>query len=368
MRIAYGIHGYGRGHAARSLAVLSELASRHEVLVLTGGDATPLLTRFPLAPIPILVFGYSGSRVSTLRTLRENAALLSALALADGPVLEVEAVLRRFQPDVVISDSEPLVLRAAGRLGVPRIALDHVGIIAWCRPAAPPGDAIQLARDGAIYRLIMGSPERVLVSSFFEARPRRADVTVIPPVLRERVRRAESRDDGHLLVYFNKPQLFTPDVLSALADSGVPAIVYGAGVEGRRGAIRFRAVSEEAFVEDLASARAVLATAGHQLASEALHLGKPMLLYPEDTAEQRLNARELVRLGAAVHARRGGLTREVLRAFLDAQDGRRGALSRLPRDGNVQALSILEEHLRAVGAPVRAQVNRLVAGAGSSPS
>jgi UDP:flavonoid glycosyltransferase YjiC (YdhE family) len=34
MRILYGVHGYGRGHAVRSLAVLSELRLRHEVLVL----------------------------------------------------------------------------------------------------------------------------------------------------------------------------------------------------------------------------------------------------------------------------------------------------------------------------------------------
>jgi len=38
MKIAYGIHGYGRGHSSRALAILPELARRHELLLLAGGD------------------------------------------------------------------------------------------------------------------------------------------------------------------------------------------------------------------------------------------------------------------------------------------------------------------------------------------
>ncbi len=365
MRILYGVHGYGRGHAVRSLAVLSELRLRHEVLVLAGRDAAPLLAGFPIVPIPGLGFGYRGSRLSALRTLRSSARILSGLALANGPVAEVERALLRFAPDVVVSDSEPLVLRAAGRFGVPRIGLDHVGIIAWCRPSAPAGDALQLGRDAAIYRLLMGWPERVMVSSFFAAPARRKDVTVIPPVLRDRVRRAEPRDGGHLLVYFNQPRLLTPGVLSAVAGCGVPAIVYGAGLEDRRGRVHFKKIDEAAFVDDLASARAVLATSGHQLASEALHLGKPMLLCPEDSAEQRLNARELVRLGAARSVGRAGLSPQVLRGFLDRVDEHRGALSRVPRDGNSRAISVLEAHFRTLATGVRPPGRaRRVAGGG----
>ncbi len=310
MRIAYGVHGYGRGHAVRSLAVLSELAQRHELLALAGEDAGPILSGFPLVRIPGLVFGYRGEHISAFQTLSENARLLSALALGGGPVGEVEALLRRFRPDVIVSDSEPLVLRAAGNLGIPRIGFDHVGIIAWCRPEAPAGDALALGRDGATYRMLMGHPERVVVSSFFEAPPRRRDVTLVPPVLRERVRRAKPREGEHLLVYFNQPQLLTPPILTAVADAGIPAIVYGAGREGREGSVVFKKIDQASFVEDLASARAVLATSGHQLAAEALYLGKPMLLCPEECAEQRLNARELVRLGVARAVRRGELTRD----------------------------------------------------------
>jgi uncharacterized protein (TIGR00661 family) len=362
MRIAYGVHGYGRGHAVRSLSVLPELSRRHEVLVLAGGEAAPLLRGFPLLRIPSLVFGYRGSQISAWRTLRENVITLSGLALGSGAVAKIEEALRRFQPDAVVSDSEPLILRAAGRLGIPRISFDHVGIIAWCRPEAPPGDALQLARDAAAYLLLMGSPERAVVSSFFTAPRRRADVAVIPPVLRERVLRAQAWEGDHLLVYLNQRRLFTREMLSAVAGCGLPAIVYGTGRVGRWRGVQFKRIDEAKFVEDLASAKAVLATAGHQLASEALHLGKPMLLCPEETAEQRLNARELGRLGVAKVTSARRLSQEVLGGFLEGLEAHRVALSRVPRDGNAQALSLLERHLRelAGGAAAIAPARRAI--------
>ncbi len=342
MRIAYAVHGYGRGHAARSLAVLTELAARHEVLVLAGTDAVPLLSRFPLVRIPCMGFAYDGTRLSSARTLRENARLLAALACGGGPVAALEASLGRFRPDVVVSDSEPLSLRAAGRLGIPRIGLDHVGIIAWCRPRAPLADALQLGRDALAYRLLLGRPERVVVSSFFAAPARRRDVVLVPPVLRARVLAATPQDRGHLLVYLNQPRLLTPGVLSAIAGAGLPAVVYGAWDEHRAGSVRFKPIDEAGFVEDLASARAVLCTAGHQLASEALYLGKPMLLCPEDSAEQRLNARELLRLGVARSVDHARLDGPALRTFLDGADAHRQALAAVPRDGNARALEVLE--------------------------
>ena len=39
MRIAYGVMGYGRGHAMRTLSVLPELMKEHEITVFTAGDA-----------------------------------------------------------------------------------------------------------------------------------------------------------------------------------------------------------------------------------------------------------------------------------------------------------------------------------------
>jgi len=49
LKIAYGVMGYGRGHATRVRSVLPALLERHDVTVFAGGDAVPVLA--PLAPV-----------------------------------------------------------------------------------------------------------------------------------------------------------------------------------------------------------------------------------------------------------------------------------------------------------------------------
>ncbi len=45
MRIAWAVHGYGRGHATRVSALLPALSERNELLLFAGGDAYDLLAR-----------------------------------------------------------------------------------------------------------------------------------------------------------------------------------------------------------------------------------------------------------------------------------------------------------------------------------
>ena len=64
------------------------------------------------------------------------------------------------------------------------------------------------------------------------------------------------------------------------------------------GNVRYRPFSEKGFIDDLASARAVVAGGGFTLMGEAVFLGKPMLAIPVGGQfEQVINARYLQHLG-----------------------------------------------------------------------
>jgi uncharacterized protein (TIGR00661 family) len=344
MRIAYGVHGYGRGHAMRVGALLPELGRCHSVRVFAGGDAREVLA--PLAdvePIPCLRYVYRGERISWTRTAAANAAFMADL-VGRGPVSRrIEEQLERFRPHVVISDTEGLLMRAAARLGIPTIGLDHVGVIGHCRPAAPLGDLAQLVLDGSFYRFLVGGADRVIISSFYEVPPRRPGVRFVAPILRESVLAVRPSEGRHLVVYFNKGRhLYAPHVHQALQALPVPVVAYGTGREGQDGSVTFRPFDEATFVEDLASCRAVLATGGHQLMGEALHLGKPMLVAPEASAEQRLNARELERLGFGRQVAHRDITEDLLRGFLADVDRLRSSLPLASRNGNAEALGTIE--------------------------
>jgi uncharacterized protein (TIGR00661 family) len=346
MRIAYGVHGYGRGHATRALAVLTDLAERHSIQVFAGGDARgPLRGSFPVESTPTLAFAHhSDGRRSSLRTLRKNLPLLRDLLLEGPLTTAVTAAIRDFAPDVVISDAEPWTHWAAWRLGIPRIGFDHFGVLVHCRIPLPWPDRLKSVLDKGLYQLLMGAPERTLVSSFFEAPTRTRAVEVIPPLLRDSVLEVSASAGEHLLVYLNQGQAqLGSALLNALAATGREVRFYGSARRGREGNIVFRPAADRAFLEDLASSLAVVSTAGNQLVGEAIYYGKPLLVMPESCVEQRLNAAFVERLQIGSQVPMRALTGETLNAFLLhaprftanarllAADGRRAAVTHIER-------------------------------------
>ncbi|MCY2964475.1 MAG: hypothetical protein NT069_12715 [Planctomycetota bacterium] len=349
MRILYGVHGYGRGHATRSLAILAELRQSHQVLVLAGGDAyAAMAADHHVVRIPTLGFAYgerTGKR-SNWRTFTRNIS--AALDLWwRGPVCDMVAdQFAEFGPDVVISDAEAFTHHVAARLKIPRIGIDHIGIMAHCRPSVPRFDRLKAWIDTITYRQLIGDPERVIVSSFFDAPPRRPGVCVVGTMPRRELFDLESRDAGHLLVYFNKGEhQLNPQMLDTLATSGLRVRVYGTRSIGRQGAIEFLPLSNLPFLEDLAGCRAVISTAGNQLMGEALLLGKPVLVMPEQCVEQRMNALAVERMGIGEQMSSKQFTPPALRSFLDRSPQYSANTVGKFRDGRSEALAAIERFL-----------------------
>ncbi|MGC9454251.1 MAG: glycosyltransferase family protein [Phycisphaerae bacterium] len=346
MRIAYGVHGYGRGHASRALAVLPELTVRHEVLILAGGDAYAAL-RNDYAPVRIPTLRYShypGGRLSKHRTIKRNLPAVLGFALGGPDVEMIGEAIEEFAPDIVVSDSEPWTHQAAERLQIPRISFDRYGALAYCRWPMRRRDRLAAAAEALAYQWLMGRPQRVIVASFYDAPPRRPNVRVVGPVLRPAVRRQTPEQGDYLLVYFANGEMhFTPRVAEALQATGVPVRAYGIGRSGREGNIEFRPPGNEAFVQDLAGSRAVFSTAGNQLISECLYFRKPVLVMPEDSLEQRLNAAAVERMNIGQSTTRDKISREQLDSFLAAEQQYRNAMPEEVRDGRAEAVGAIEQ-------------------------
>lgn len=343
MRIAYGVMGYGRGHATRAAAVLPALAAEHEVTVFAGGDAYRWLSpRFPCVRIPTLGYAYGDrGRHSISRTVARNLSPLTDLLVRGPACLAVEREFQRRGVELVISDSEAFCHQAARRLRRPRISFDHVGIIAWCRPHFPPELWWQGRRDAAVYRALMGEPEAVLISSFYRAAPRRRDVEMVGPLLRPAVHRYRPRRGEHLLVYLNQGAHQFRALRRTLRLLDLPVRIYGTPLRGAVENLEFRPPSESGFLDDLAGCRAVICTAGNQLVGEALHYAKPILALPEDAFEQRLNACLIERLGVGARAELTGLTPSDVDRWLAAETRFAANAAALAGDGRAAAIEIL---------------------------
>ena len=346
MRIAYGVHGYGRGHSSRALAVLPQLTARHEVLVLAGDEAHAALAgEYDVVRIPVMryVLNAAGRR-SALRTLA-GGLVASRDRAWGGPGLQVvRSAVEAFKPDVIVSDSEAWTHRAGKLLGLPRISFDHFGVLVWCDWPMGGPDRVVCRIESMLYlQMMSGGGDRAVVASFYAPPVRRSGVRVVGPVLREIVRGQAPSAGDYLLVYLaNGQRHYTPRVEAALKALTVPTIVYGVGREGTDGAVEYRAPSNTRFVADLAGCRAVFATAGNQLISEAMHFRKPMLLLPEDSLEQRLNATAVERMGAGLATTRKTISPERVRELLDRANELAANIPPVT-DGRAEAVAAIEQ-------------------------
>ena len=348
MKIAYGVMGYGRGHAMRTSAVLPSLMQQHEITVYAGGDAYDVLAKqFPTVRIPTLGYVYNArGGHSTAKTLRNNFAPMADLLFGGhgSEIVEREMTARGTQ--LVISDSEAWTHRAARRLKLPRISFDHIGIIGYCKPHFPPELWLLGMRDALSYRAAMGIPERILISSFYPAEGAYPGVKIVGPMLRDEVLRVQPKPGDFLLAYFNKGEhQYLPHIDRALRLLDCKVVVYGTPYRGTVENLDFRAPSNEWFVHDLAHCKAVLSTAGNQTIGEAIHFGKPILAIPEEAFEQRLNAHIIERMGVGMRGDRLRLTPSDVDRFMGNYEYYRSNMAEHAGDGRAEAIETLQRYI-----------------------
>lgn len=292
-------------------------------------------------PVPGLRQVIRGNRAQLVATARANLDLTWCSPEIIGHAADW---LTEHGADVVVADHEPFVARAAARLAVPVVALSHQLILTETRPHVPLRHVPSwLGTALGIGVLAPRKPDAAVVPSFFFPPLRRGSrATLVPPILRDDVLSLRPTDGDRLLVYVNEGAGMAR-MLDVLGRFGIPTDVYGLDPALTSPAsVTLRAPSRDGFLDHLASAHAVVSTAGFTLLSEALHLGKPVLALPNrGFFEQAVNAlalREQHR-GDAVF---GSLRLSHLSAFLDRADGYRQPRALDGTAGRERAADVIE--------------------------
>ena len=350
MKILYGVAGEGMGHATRSRVVLDELVKQHEVRIVTSGRAHEYLTqRFGhVHGIWGLTLAYDDNVISRWQTVVQN--LRGSISGWPGNVAEYYRLAEAFDPDVVVTDFEAFATLFAKRHGLPLISLDNIQIVDRC--AHDPDLVGRHDADFWLARRIVGmkAPRALhyLVTTFFYPPVRRRGTTLVPPILRPEVLAAAPEPGEHLLVYQTASGNDT--LPETLARSGVSCRIYGLrrdliedAVEGN---LTYRPFSEAGFIDDLRTARAVVAGGGFTLLSEAIYLRKPILSIPvAGQFEQELNALYLEDLGYGAYA--SSATDSAISVFLERLPDYERALAGYEQDGNTHTMAAVGHQLEA---------------------
>ncbi|MEN0110958.1 MAG: glycosyltransferase family protein [Planctomycetota bacterium] len=302
--IFYGVMGEGRGHAARARAMTERLRGEARVALFTSNDALAFLrtayagdAEVEVRDIPGLKFHYRGDQLNNVKTVTEGLRFWAALGRN---ARAMDDAFRSEKPDLVVTDFEPLVARAARRHGVPVVSLDHQHFLSTYDLTSLPKRLQRWAwlMSWSIWAFDLRQ-QRTIVSAFYKPPLRAAcdGVTQVGPLLRPAVAERTAHRGGHVLSYLRRAT--PPRVVDLLTESPLPVKVYGLGDRPPRGAVTFHPIDEDTFLDDLAGCDCVVAAAGNQLLGEALHFGKPVLALPEEHHhEQNINACFLEQMGA----------------------------------------------------------------------
>jgi uncharacterized protein (TIGR00661 family) len=270
-----------------------------------------------------------------------DASLLQNVLLSPSMLFQNAAAyvddVRHFKPKIVFSDFDSYAYFFAKRFKLPIVSIDNQQIIHKCKhdDEITKGVFADYRATRAFVKAKLPGCDHYLITSFFTPaiRPKFADcVTIIPPILRREILDAQPTVGDHVLVY----QTSTSDKALLAELNRLPRrrfVVYGLRRDAVQGNCTLRSFSEESFVKDLASARAVVTNGGLSLIHEAIYLRKPILSVPvRHQFEQEMNARYLERYEYGLAAPRTDA--DVLEAFLRQEHKYTRALRRHHQKGN----------------------------------
>ena len=290
MNILYGIQGTGNGHVTRSTQIIDCLQQKGAVVdVIFSGCGPDKIFDKQTITSPGFYKGFTFSaEQGKIRLLH------TALNLSVGQFIKDVWNFDAAPYDLVITDFEPVSAMVARKNRLPSIGIGHQ--YAFCH-------AIPMDRATPFSRLIMNrfAPADLSIGLHWH----HFDAPILPPVIPDPIRRArrsgtDIKSKEHILVYLPFEH---PDDIEALVRSfkDYQFVVYD-GEAGRNrqntDTIRWNPFSRSRFLTDLAQSSGVLCNAGFELPSEALFLGKKLLVKPlEGQFEQASNALALTMLG-----------------------------------------------------------------------
>lgn len=350
MKILYGVPSEGMGHATRSRVIIEHLlASGHEVRIATSDRAFDLLN----SAFPGRCFRIEGLHLKYEQGSVDKSATFAYLVanVPEALATNVQQYFRMWKeevPDVVVSDFESFTYYFARLRSLPLLSIDNMQVINRCEldfeiPASER-DSYQLAK--AIIKAKVPFCQRYLVTSFFDAPTRKPHTVVVPPILRPLILEAKAaghRPSDHVLVY--QTVSAQDDLIAGLqAIERQSFIVYGLNRQEVAGNVMMCKFSEEGFVRDLATSKAVITNGGFSLISECVYLQRPVCSFPlGGQFEQFVNGAQIERLGYGRRFDR--FTPDAVKAFLYDLDRFALRLGNYQQNGNHLTLSIVDEFL-----------------------
>lgn len=309
MKILYGVQGTGNGHLSRARAMARHLKSRHaDVTYLFSGRARE--TYFEMEAFGDfeirqgLTFAVEKGQVSYLKTIFKNNLL----------TFIHEVITLDLSPyDLVLCDFDPVTAWAAKLRGKSIIGFGHQSAFKH---------KIPIEGNDPIAHLVMRlfAPSKISIGLHWH----HFDQPILPPIIHVDDLNLSAVQENKVLVYlpFEEMKSLSP-LFKPFGDYEFYFYHPAFHAPLDQDHLHFRPLSVQQFQNDLHSSAAVICSAGFELPSECIHLGKKLLVKPvKNQMEQASNGLALEQLGLGKNTQE--LTHEVIGQWLRSDIGTSG--------------------------------------------
>ena len=286
MKILYAIQGTGNGHISRALEIVPILKQKGETDVLISSSQwdleLPFEVKYRFHGLGF-VFGKNGGIDFTKTYLALDSAKL---------LNEIKSIPIK-DYDLIISDFEPVSCWAAKINNKVCIGLSNQA--ATLHPLAPKPKGSDPFGKAVLNHY---SPVTHSYGFHFKA----FDNTVSTPIIRKEIRQAVISNRGHITVYL--PAYDDKRIIDKLKHfTNIEFHVFSKHIkkEYKKSNFNVSPLTSKAFIESLTSCNGVITNSGFGTTSEALFLGKKLLVIPmKNQYEQHCNAAVLKSMGVTV--------------------------------------------------------------------
>ncbi len=256
----------------------------------------------------------------------------------------IKKVFKDFDPDLVITDFEPLTALLAQTQKKPLISVDNQHQLTRTKIKLPIKYKKDLIADKLVIKLMIRKANYYLITSFFKTPITHKNTFLFAPIIREEILDLKAKEEDYFLVYQGAD---FSNILPTLKNLKEKFIIFGPNKEGQEDNLTFIKYSLDEWLKYLANARAVIGTAGLSLISECIYLEKPYLALPiKNQIEQTINAEYLEKAELGMKAEK--FTEKTFTIFLSKLDFYRKNLKLVEKCGNKDLNNKLEEIIKSL--------------------
>ncbi|MBL6591404.1 MAG: glycosyl transferase [Flavobacteriaceae bacterium] len=287
MKILYAVQSTGNGHIVRANELIKILKKRAEVDVLISGTQSSLKLKHEIKyqyKGLSFVFGKRGG-IDFLKTLKSFNPITFFKEIYICPVKQYDLIINDFEP---ISAWASLLKRKTNC-----VASSHQ--FSLLSHKVPKGSKVNLIQS---FILKYYAPVKKGYGYHFK----KYDKNIFFPIIKSHLRKKEIKSGSHITIYLpSYSDEYLYNIFSKIYKKQWHVFSPYTKHKYRRGNILFFPTGYEQFEESLLSCSGVMCNSGFETPSEALFLGKKLLVIPmKNQFEQKMNAIALEEIGVNV--------------------------------------------------------------------